>query len=143
MSTAVAYIHGVFYTMEEEGETCSAVVVRDGKFLYCGTDEKAKAMADEVVDLKGAPVLPGLIDTHQHVFAYARNLTKLDLSGTTSLKELKERVRDYAAGVPDGQWILGFGFDHEKFDVPKLPTRYDLDEACPNNPLIITRNCLT
>ena len=142
MSTTTAYINGIIYTMEEEGETCSAVVVRDGKFLYCGTDEQAKAMADEVVDLKGAPVLPGLIDTHQHVFAYARNLTKLDLSGTTSLKELKERVRDYAAGVPDGQWILGFGFDHEKFDVPKLPTRYDLDEACPNNPLIITRNCL-
>ena len=142
MSTAVAYIHGVFYTMEEEGETCSAVVVRDGKFLYCGTDEKAKAMADEVVDLKGAPVLPGMIDTHQHVFAYARNLTKLNLEGTTSLAELKARVKAHADQVPDGQWILGFGFDHEKFDVPKLPTRYDLDEACPNNPLIITRNCL-
>ena len=132
MSTTTAYINGIIYTMEEEGETCSAVVVRDGKFLYCGTDEQAKAMADEVVDLKGAPVLPGLIDTHQHVFAYARNLTKLDLE------------RDHLAGgaegagaaptptgVPDGQWILGFGFDHEKFDVPKLPTRYDLDEVVP------------
>lgn len=142
MLPTTAYINGVFYTMEAENDTCSAVVVQDGKFLYCGDDAAAASMADEVVDLRGAAVLPGMIDTHQHVFAYARDLMKLDLSGTASLEELKERLRAHAAGVPDGQWILGAGFDHEKFAQPRLPTRYDLDEVCPNHPVIITRYCL-
>ena len=40
-------------------------------------------MAERGGGPEGAPVLPGMIDTHQHVFAYARNLTKLNLEGTT------------------------------------------------------------
>ena len=48
--------------MEKEGDKCSAFVVEDGKFVYCGTDEEARALADEVVDLGGKTVLPGLID---------------------------------------------------------------------------------
>lgn len=140
----VAYVNGNVYTMKEEGDKCSAFVVRDGKFLYCGTDEEAKRLADggKVVDLKGAVVLPGMIDTHQHVFSYARDLMKLNLKAAKSLGELKEMIRKRAEETLDGQWILGTGFDQERFDVPVLPSRKDLDQVCPDNPIIITRYCL-
>lgn len=141
-----AYLNGTIYTMKEENDKCSAFVVRDGKFLYCGDNEEAEKIAragnGSVVDLKGAVVLPGLIDTHQHVFAYARDLMKLNLKSARSMEELKEMIRRRAEKTPKGQWILGTGFDQEAFDRPVLPTRRDLDEACPDHPLIITRYCL-
>lgn len=58
---ATAYINGKIYTMKAEGDLCSAIVVEDGKFLYCGTDEEAKRIAEggEVVDLHQAPVAAG------------------------------------------------------------------------------------
>ena len=143
MFESTAYINGKTYTMEREGETCRAFVVRDGKFIYCGNDETAKRMADRVIDLNGAAVLPGLIDTHQHLFAYARNLTKLDLSPANSLAELKEMLREYVKTVPAGEWVLGAGFDNERFtDCKEIPTRWDLDEVCPDHPMLLSRYCL-
>lgn len=141
---AAAYVNGNIYTMTGEGDTCSAFVVEDGRFLYCGSDEEARRRVpdDRVVDLNGAAVLPGMIDTHQHVFSYARDLTKLNLKQAASLQELKDAICKRAENTPKGQWILGTGFDQEKFAHAELPTRQDLDEACPGHPLIITRYCL-
>ena len=84
-----------------------------------------------------------MIDTHQHLFAYARDRLKLNLKKAESFEQLLELIRRRAEETPDGQWILGTGFDHEKFtDRKVLPTREDLDRVCPNNPLMITRYCL-
>lgn len=138
-----AYINGVIYTMKEENDVCSAFVVEDGNFIYCGNDEEAKAIADgEIVDLEGKTVLPGLIDTHQHVLAYSRDLHKLNLKDVKSLEELKERIKEKAATLKKGEWIQGTGFDQERFTVAVLPTKKDLDEAAPDNPVLITRYCL-
>lgn len=138
------FTNGKIYTMKSEGDTCSAFVVEDGKFIYCGSDEEAKRIGKdcEVVDFEGKTVLPGLIDTHQHVLAYARDLHKLNLKHVTSLAELKDMIREKASSVPKGEWIQGVAFDHEKFDVPVLPTKEDLDDAAPDNPVLITRYCL-
>ena len=52
-------------------------------------------------------------------------------------------IRERASHTPAGEWILGTGFDHEKFtDQKELPTREELDLVCPDHPLIITRYCL-
>ena len=102
MNKATAYINGNIYTMEEEGSKCEAFVVQAGRFIYCGTNEKAKLIADEVVDLSGQTVLPGLIDTHHHLFAYACILGLLTLDHVRSQQELKETLREYAKHVPKG-----------------------------------------
>lgn len=138
-----AYINGTIYTMKEEHDTCSAFVIEDGKFIYCGNDEEAAALAQgRTEDLKGQTVLPGFTDTHQHLLAYGAELTKLKLEGATSLEELKAMIKEKAQDANPGEWIQGAGFDHEKFHPPVLPTKEDLDEAAPNNPVLITRYCL-
>ncbi|MBR0173126.1 MAG: amidohydrolase [Lachnospiraceae bacterium] len=142
MAKSTAYTGGIVYTMEREGETVSAFVVENGRFVYCGDDETAKSLADEQVDLKGAVVMPGMIDTHQHLYAYSRNLTKVNLEKARSVRDIKEMLAARAKETKKGEWILGMGFDHEKFDEHRLPTRYELDEACPDNPVVITRYCL-
>ncbi len=143
MFHSTAYVNGTVYTMESEGDKCSAFVVQDGKFVYCGSDGEAKKLADEVVDLHGAAVLPGMIDTHQHLLAYASGLTKLNLKAAKSLEQLKQMLHDYAKDVPAGEWILGVGFDNEKFEGSKaMPTRWNLDEACADHPVLLSRYCL-
>ena len=51
---ATVYVNGTVYTMRHEGDKCTAFVVDDGKFMYCGTDEGARAFGEgcQVVDLK-------------------------------------------------------------------------------------------
>lgn len=139
-----AYINGNIYTMKEENDICSAVVIEDGRFIYCGDDEGARAVVGygEIEDLQGQTVLPGFTDTHQHLLAYARDLMKLNLESATSLEELKAMIKEYAKTKKPGEWIQGAGFDHEKFNPPVLPTKEDLDEAAPDNPVLITRYCL-
>ena len=92
---ATVYVNGTVYTMRHEGDKCTAFVVDDGKFMYCGTDEGARAFGEgcQVVDLKGKTVIPGMIDTHQHLFAYARDLQKLNLKRAGSKKELLEMIQ--------------------------------------------------
>ena len=55
---ATVYVNGTVYTMRHEGDQCTAFVVDDGKFMYCGTDEGARAFGEgcQVVDLKGKTV---------------------------------------------------------------------------------------
>ena len=107
MFHSTAYVNGTVYTMESEGDKCSAFVVQDGKFVYCGSDEEAKKLADEVVDLHGAAVLPGMIDTHQHLLAYASGLAKLNLKAAKSLEQLKQMLHDYAKDeLPDARKVL-------------------------------------
>lgn len=141
-----AFINGRFYTMREEGETCQAVVVRNGRILRCTDNEEAVRAAEEaggeIIDLKGKTVLPGFIDAHQHVQAFAGNMQKVNLRDVTSLEELQEKIKERAALTPKGRLIQGAGFDHEKFRVPVLPTKEDLDAAAPDNPVIITRYCV-
>ncbi len=143
---AVAYINGNVYTMKAEGDRISAFVTENGRFLYCGDDAGALRAAGpgaEVVDLGGQTVLPGMIDTHQHLFAYARDLTKLDLKNCMSKAELLKRVAERAARTEKGGWITGTGFDQQKFtDEKELPTRKELDRAAPENPVVLTRYCL-
>lgn len=103
---ATVYVNGTVYTMRHEGDQCTAFVVDDGKFMYCGTENGARAFGEgcQVVDLKGKTVIPGMIDTHQHLFAYARDLLKLNLKGAGSKKELLEMIRERALHTPEGEW---------------------------------------
>ena len=143
MEKTTAYVNAKIYTMENDGAACEAIAVRGGRFVYCGSSEQAAAMADDVIDLQGKTVIPGLIDTHIHLFPYACNLERLLLDKVTSVRELQEKLREYAKNVPKGEWIYGFGFDNERFtDDKSLPTKEVLDEACPDHKVVIGRWCM-
>lgn len=137
-----AFVNGRIHTMRHEGEICSAIVVRDGKLIYCGDDEQARRMADgDIVDLGGRTVVPGFTDVHQHVQTYAKGLRKVDLSKARSIEEIKELIHLQVQRVEKGKLILGMGFNETTFAVAELPTRHDLDQVASENPVMITRYC--
>ncbi len=110
--------------------------VENGKFV---TPEEA--LADEVVDLGGAFVVPGFIDSHMHLLNFGQALTVAPLhANTTSLGDMIACLGETPPGR--GGWILGRGWNHDYFaDVKRMPTRWDLDKVSTTHPVCAVRAC--
>jgi predicted amidohydrolase YtcJ len=91
------------------------------------------------VDGGGRALLPGLIDAHGHVMGLGFFALQLDLTGTRSIAELQQRLRDYAAANPNARWILGRGWNQELWVDKRFPTSADLDAAVSDRPVWLTR----
>jgi predicted amidohydrolase YtcJ len=91
------------------------------------------------LDGEGRTLLPGLIDAHGHVVDLGFAALRLDLTGTRSVAELQQRLRDYAAAHPDARWIQGFGWNQELWAEKRFPTAADLDAVAANRPVVLER----
>ncbi len=115
-----------------------AIVVKDGKVLAVGGEDLVKTYrAARVIDLKGRLVLPGFNDTHIHLQGQAP--WHVDLAGLKSMAGLKKKIADKAAEMGPGRWVTGSAWSEDELEEQRRPLRKDLDEAAPNNPVIITR----
>jgi hypothetical protein len=92
-----------------------------------------------VVDAQGRILLPGLIDAHGHVTELGFAALQLDLVGTTSLADLQQRLRAYAAAHPQSRWIIGRGWNQELWPDKRFPTAADLDAVVPDRPVVLGR----
>ena len=116
----------------------SAVVVRDGRIAFVGSDADALAMRGpetRVVDLDGATVVPGLVESHGHLNEIGEKAEEVSLVGARTESELADRLR--AAGErPPGEWILGSGWDEGEW-ADALPDRAFLDALYPDRPVVL------
>lgn len=140
------FYNGKIYTMEAEGICKDTVAVKDGKFAFVGSKDEAleRFESAELIDLQGRTVLPGMGDSHLHFFAFCQTYTTVDLGGATTREEVLRLLRERAAETPKGEWIKGSNFDQSKWtdSEDRLPTRFDLDEASTEHPIVIKRVCL-
>lgn len=139
--TLVLY-NGAVYTMDPARPRAQAVAIADGRILAVGTDREVHSITGpkaEVIDLHGYTVIPGLIDAHIHFLSFALGLSIPNLDGAGSLGEVLERLRPAIAATPPGQWVLGAGWNHEAWDIPRFPNRYDLDAIAPHHPVALRR----
>jgi predicted amidohydrolase YtcJ len=90
-------------------------------------------------DGKGRTLIPGLIDGHGHVMDLGFSRLQLDLSDTNTLDEAKAKIAAYAAANPDRPWILGFGWNQEKWGLGRFPTAADLAGIAPGKPIWLSR----
>lgn len=141
--------NGKIVTVDKSFTIARAVAIKDGKFLAVGSYKTAGRYAGPLtkkIDLKGKTVLPGLIDDHPHMLKnmIANDIT-VDVSGLHSISEIKERIAKAASSKKPGEWILcsAVGDPPDYMGLPGLfkekrwPTRWDLDEAAPDNPTFI------
>ena len=115
------------------------VIGDDGKVMRLLRDGDRRPGGARVVDVRGAAVLPGLIDAHGHVLDLGLGALRLDVTGSRSLAELQGRLRDYAAAHPDTKWILGAGWNQELWPDKKFPTTSDLDAIVSDRPVVLER----
>src|SRR3954452_21957903 len=94
---------------------------------------------DHMINGEGQTVLPGLIDAHGHVTDLGFAALRIDVTGTRSIAELQQRLRDYAAAHPNDAWILGFGWNQELWTEKRFPTSAALDAAVSARPVVLER----
>jgi predicted amidohydrolase YtcJ len=114
-----------------------AIAVRDGRIVLVGSNADARALAGPettVVELNGATVLPGLVDTHTHVFNLGAALTRVNLVGVETEAEAVERIVEAARDVPQGEWIVGQGWDEGAW-ADRYPDMQLLTERVPDHPV--------
>ena len=106
------FINGKIYTLEKEDAWVQAVGIDGGRFVYTGDVRTALAHydADEIIDLEGKTVLPGMGDSHLHFYAYCQTLATVDLGLAQSKAEAMQMLADKAAQTPEGEWIRGSNF---------------------------------
>jgi predicted amidohydrolase YtcJ len=140
--TLIDNVNGIQTGADGKIERFSGVVVGDdGKVvqLIHPADEKRLANITGRVDGGGRTLLPGLIDAHGHVLGLGFSALQLDLVGTSSLEDLKQRLRAYAAAHPDARWIIGRGWNQELWPDKRFPTAADLDTVAPDRPVVLER----
>jgi predicted amidohydrolase YtcJ len=130
--------NGKIFTADDMLSVHRAIVVKDGRIVAVGGDELARRYgAPHVIDLRGRLVVPGFNDSHTHQRGRPRRY--VDMSGTRSISEFQERLRQKAAELGPGEWITGWGWSEDEFAEKRRPLRRDLDEAVPGNPAVIAR----
>jgi predicted amidohydrolase YtcJ len=116
------------------------VVVRAGKVAAVGEAGKlAKAFPNAArVELRGGTLLPGFIEGHAHVEGLGTLSRRVDLAGCKSVDEALSRVKAWAEAHPEG-WILGRGWDQNRWTEKRFPTAAELDRAVPGRPVALSR----
>jgi len=138
---------GTIYTVEEGMPVAEAVAVKGDTILFAGSLAGAIEYQDDqtqVIDLKGATMTPGFIESHGHIMGVGYNEMNLDLMSVKSYEELVEKVREAVAKAQPGQWIVGRGWHQDKWDskpdkiVKGFQTHELLSAASPDNPVYLS-----
>lgn len=134
--------NATFYTLDAQQPQATAMRVdADGRIAELGDADDLLQRHAGVPrhDLGGALVLPGLIDAHGHLAGLGQALLTADLVGADSKAETIERLRRFAAGLPEGAWLTGRGWDQNRWPEKAFPTAADLDAAFPDRPVWLRR----
>ncbi len=133
--------NGNIITINPDDDIVEAVAVKDSLFIYVGSSMEAQAYIGddtEVIDLDGLTVTPGIIDAHTHMiyFGQAENqYVNLRPPEVTSIAEIVAKIEERVNEIEPGEWIIGDGFF--RLEDGRLPTKWDLDPATSNNPVIL------
>jgi predicted amidohydrolase YtcJ len=135
-------INGKILTVDAKDSIAEAVAISGGKIIAVGSNAEIRqraALGALVVDLHGRTATPGLIDSHAHVADGGVNqMYHLDLSSATGIDDVVRSVKEKAATLKPGEWLLGYGWDEGKLAGLRYVYASDLDPVTPNNPVWLT-----
>lgn len=125
----------------ESGVFHDYMILEDGFILETGTGEP-QIEADEVKDLEGRTVIPGLNDNHLHLFTLGDQGMTLRLQDATSIEEIIQRGKDYLKDHPETTFLFGVGWNQDYLEDGRMPTREDLDQISTEIPVMLERVCI-
>lgn len=126
------------YTMDAQNPTAEAVAIEDGRIIYVGDAEGAKAYVGdgtEVLDLGGKMVLPGFVSGHEHLVASNWTQMGVQLGSGSSKEEYLKLIKDYADANPDEEFIRGVGWNATLMGGEFSAA--DLDAIVPDRPVFL------
>ena len=136
-------VTGDIVTMDPARPRAQAFAVHGGRIVAIGTRDEARAAlgpAPRELHYDAGTVVPGLIDTHNHMQWTALQTRLVDLAPARSIADIQEAIRAYAQRHPDKPWIMsGSGWHVVSLRESRYPTRQELDAACADRPVYLPR----
>ncbi|MEX0732021.1 MAG: amidohydrolase [Aquisalimonadaceae bacterium] len=143
LTGAPSMVTGHVLTMDPSRPRAEALGIKDGRVVAVGSRAEVTAAVGanaEHHDFGTATIIPGLIDSHNHMLWTAMQRRLVDLTECRSVDEIVAQVKAFADTHPDLQWIVsGAGWHVESLRERRYPTRQELDSACPDRPVYLPR----
>jgi predicted amidohydrolase YtcJ len=130
------------YTADSSRPMADALAVRGDRIVFVGSRADALAFrgpATKVLDLPDRTILPGLADAHAHLLNLGQALRQVDLAGASTYEEVIARIVARARALPAGSWILGRGWDQNRWPGHQFPIHDALSKAVPDHPVAVDR----
>ena len=130
------------YTANPKNPTAEALAIKNGKFVFIGTNTEAQNFncgESKLLDLEGSFVYPGFIDAHAHLKGIGYRELNLNLQGADSLKSMLTQVTIHANKLPIGDWVIGRGWIEKKWPEARFPTLEELDAISSDKPIALER----
>ena len=131
------------YTANDDQWTAEAVAILGDKIIFVGSNADAGLYMcgdAKIMDMSGKYVFAGFTDSHQHLEGVGKRTKTLSLFGIATLAQTVSAIEEFAANVPDGEWVQGRGWiEREWSDEERFLTRHDVDAFTANKPLFMPR----
>ncbi|MFN9460820.1 MAG: amidohydrolase [Acidobacteriota bacterium] len=135
----LAVVNANIYTVHPAQPRAKALAVRGGRILAVGDSVAVHiGPATQVIDARGATVIPGLIDSHVHMASFGAMVETFDLRSVNSVAEVAAIVARRAAALPPGAWVQGRSWDQTNWG-GEFPDHTALTQAAPDRPVLLTR----
>ncbi len=139
-SPELIVINADIRTADSTKMRANAFAVEAGKFIAVGTNEEISKLTESntrVLDAEGKSILPGFIDSHTHLSSGTKIVTGINLTGIKEKSVWLDMIADRVKTMEPGEWLLGGRWDYT-LENKGLPTRWELDEVSPNNPVALS-----
>ncbi|MCB2172511.1 amidohydrolase family protein, partial [archaeon] len=135
-------INGKIITVDPDDRVVEAIAIYRNKIEALGTTEEIKKLAGpetKIIDLKGKTVMPGIIDSHTHPSMIAARKLEVNCRAPPikNIPEILALIKAKAEELGPGAWVQGANFNDSKLEENRHITRWELDEAAPDNPVFI------
>lgn len=141
LSQVKLFHRGTIRTLDPSQPIAEALAVDGDRIVALGTEDDVRRFAGQeaaAFDLEGGCLCPGFIDAHHHlsIAALFSIAARLDAPNAGTIAELQAQLAAHAARTPRGAWVLGYGYDEEALRERRAPRLGELDEACPDHPVL-------
>ena len=127
-------------TVDQNQNRAEAFAIKGGRFVAVGNNEEVldlKGATTESINVNGATIVPGFIDSHTHLSSGSKIVTGINLTGIREKSVWLEMIAERVKTMEPGEWLLGGRWDYT-FENKGLPTRWELDNVSPNNPVALS-----
>jgi predicted amidohydrolase YtcJ len=133
--------NGKIYIKYELDDVTEALAIRGDKIVAVGTADRIRNSytSDSAVDLGGKTVIPGFTDAHAHMLDLGLSMMMMDLVDADSADEIADGVRRQVQNSDKREWILGRGWNQNRWPGREFPHHLTLDRVAPDNPVFLTR----
>ena len=132
--------NGKIQTMRSQSDVVEAIAIKGDRVISTGSNEDVRNLSDSntvEIDIGGRLVLPGLIDTHTHLETIAEGMINVNLKGARSIDEVLKTIEENVPDEPNKWVVSSFWHPFAQLRERRLPTRFDIDKVCPNNPVLL------